>query len=442
MNLFKDLISIDIKKDMGIYNLTDEFFCLYLNEISQKEKRNILVVVNSIYEANKLYDSLSNYANNVFLFPMDDFLTSEALATSPDLKLTRLDTLNRIISSDNNIIITNLMGYLRYLPTEDIYKSSILNLKVGDTINPKVLVEKLSNLGYNRDTLVTKTGEYGVRGFIIDVYPIDEEKPIRIEFFDDEIESLRTFNPDTQQSTDKLDNISIKPFFEFITDKEVEEIHFGKQKYLPNYIKVSNISNYLDNPIVFFKDYEGLKLSYSSIIEETLTYREEKDKDFKSNYMFSFNEIIPDTSIYYYPLNNLDIKNNNMIDFNIKTINNFNEDKDNINKFINENIKNNKTVIICLKKYQIRSILKYLNMKLIETTFDKIKLNQVNIIENELNSGFIYKDIVVLSAHELFRINEKKNKYHTKFKYATTIGDINKLNIGDYVVHNIHGIGV
>ena len=441
MNFFKDLISIDTKKDMGIYNLTDEFFCLYLNEISLKENKNILVVVNSIYEANKLYNSLSNYNDKVCLFPMDDFLTSEALAASPDLKINRLETLNKIINKEANIVITNLMGYLRFLPTKDNYKNSILNLKVGDIINPKDLVNKINNLGYTRDTLVTKTGEYGVRGFIVDVFPIDEDNPIRIEFFDDEIESIRYFDPDTQQSIKKIDNVSIKPFFEFITDKNTSDEHFGKQKYLQEYEDVSNISNYLDEHITFFKDYEGLKLTYTNILEETLTYRNEKDKDFDKEYMFSLNNLSEDYPIYYYPLSNLD-NNKEMINFNVKTINNFNEDKDNINKFINESIKNNKTVIIVLKKYQIRSILKVLNMKLIETTFDSIIENKVNIIEGELNSGFIYKDYVVITSNELFKNNEKKNKYQTKFKYATSISDINKLNVGDYVVHNIHGIGI
>ena len=80
MNFFRDLINIDLQKNMGIYNLTDEFFCLFLNTIYEKENKNILVVVNSIYDANKLYNSLSNYNANVVLFPMDEFLTSEALA--------------------------------------------------------------------------------------------------------------------------------------------------------------------------------------------------------------------------------------------------------------------------------------------------------------------------------------------------------------------------
>ena len=441
MDFFKDLIKIDLKKNMGIYNLTDEFFCLYLNEISLIKNKNILVVVNSVYEANKLYSILSNYNSNVSLFPMDDFLTSEALAVSPDLKINRLETINKVINSSNNIVITNLMGYLRFLPTKDNYVKSIIDLKVGDIIEPSELVRKIHSLGYIKDTLVTKTGEFASRGFVVDIYPIEEDNPIRIEFFDDEIESIRTFNAETQKSIKNIDSIEIKPFTEFITEMSVDDL--DKQKYLPQYSEVVNISSYL-NGITFFKDYEGLKLSYKNILEEIVEYKEEKDTDFTGNYMFSMNDIDEEFKVYYSSLNNLDSSNkvSSSINFNVRTINNFNENEETINKFINDNINKNKTVIICLKKYQIRSILKYLNMKIVETTLDNIHIGKVNIIESELDGGFIYKDFVLLTSKELFKNTEKKNRYQNKFKYATTIEDINKLNVGDYVVHNIHGIGV
>ena len=85
MNFFDNYLNFDVKKSMGICNVTDEFFCLLLSKIYSRENKNCLVVVNSLFEANKLYNSLSNYTNNVFLFPMDDFLTSEAIALSPDI---------------------------------------------------------------------------------------------------------------------------------------------------------------------------------------------------------------------------------------------------------------------------------------------------------------------------------------------------------------------
>ena len=128
-------------------------------------------------------------------------------------------------------------------------------------------------------------------------------------------------------------------------------------------------------------------------------------------------------------------------DFGVKTINNFNEDSNLINDFINNSIHNDKTVVICVKKYQVKSLYKFLNMKVYETSFDDIKKGSVNIIDCNISDGYIYNDLIVLSSRELFNIKNNNKKYHTKYKYASTINDINKLLVGDYVVHNIHGIG-
>ena len=444
MNFFEQLMNVEIKKSMGIYNTTDEFFCLFLNKISRETNKNILMVVNSIYEANKLYNSLIDYHKNTYLFPMDDFLTSEALAISPDLMINRLETINKILENDNSIVITNLTGYLRFLPLKEDYQKSIISLEVGNTIEPKSLINKLVSIGYTRDTIVNKTGEFASRGYIVDIFPIAEDNPIRIEFFDDEIESIRYFDPDNQKSISESKKVVIRPFSEFLTTKNVLEEQFNKQKYLPNYEKITNISNYLENCITVFKDYEQLETSYLNILEETIEFRREKDIEFKGNYMHEFNKLDVEYPIYYYSLNNLSANDNvsKMYDLNVKTINNFGENSERINEFINKQINDNKTVLICLKKYQIRSIKKHLNMKLVDSYFDNIKLNQVNIIENELTKGFIYEDFVVLTANELFKNIEKKNKYTTKYKYSATIDDLNKLSVGDYVVHNIHGIGI
>ena len=99
-------------------------------DILEKYDKNILVVVNTLYEANSLYKSLYFYSeNDVYLFPMDDFLTSEALAISPDLMISRLETINQIVSDKKSIVITNLMGYLRYLPSKESWKNNYISIK-------------------------------------------------------------------------------------------------------------------------------------------------------------------------------------------------------------------------------------------------------------------------------------------------------------------------
>ena len=141
MKIFEKLINSNYQNNSGITGITDEFFCVYLYELLKKQNKNILVVVNSLYEANKIYSSLNNYTDDVFLFPMDDFLTSEAIAISPDLLISRMEPIKNINSSVPKIIITNLMGYLRFLPTPEFYRDSIIIFSVGMSIEPKILYE-------------------------------------------------------------------------------------------------------------------------------------------------------------------------------------------------------------------------------------------------------------------------------------------------------------
>ena len=444
MSFFDSIIKINRKKDMSIVGLTDEFFCVYLNNLYKESNENILVVVNSLYEANKLYSSLINYTSNTNLFPMDDFLTSEALSVSPELMMSRLETIEEINKGKPRIIITDLMGYLRFLPSKKRYNESLLTLKVDEEISQQEIIEQLMKLGYEKETLVTNTKEYGIRGFILDIFPLGYDNPVRIEFFGDEIESMRLFDPKTQKSIKEITQVQIDPVWEFIVDELPSEEYEYKQKYLPKYSKkVESIYDYLNKPITIFKDDKQLKASQLHLEEEMLEYRHTKDQNFKGRYCFSLEDIKTNEVIYYHSIDDaLDIHSDKKEVFHISTINNFHEDKDAINRYLREKQEQKKTIIIALKKYQIRSLLKNINMKVIETTEDKIYLGEINIIEKELNEGFIYEDIIVLTQNELFLLKQKEKTYKTKFKYGTSISSLNKLEIGDYIVHKTHGIGI
>ena len=120
MSFFTRLFPEDDSKI--ILGLNDELKSVYIYNRFIQSNTSIVVVTNTLYEANNFYKSLLNYTESVLFFPMDDFLTSEALAISPELEITRLETINKSFDSDKKIIVTNLMGYLRFLPTKEIYQ--------------------------------------------------------------------------------------------------------------------------------------------------------------------------------------------------------------------------------------------------------------------------------------------------------------------------------
>ena len=443
MKVLSDYFNIDKFNNISLCGMNSESFDIFLNNLSTTSKKNILVVTSSLYEANKIYAGLSNYTDKVALFPMDDFLTSEALAVSPDLLTNRLETLKDISLDKVNIVITNLMGYLRYLPTLNTYKENIINIKQGDEIDPRKLYEKLVSIGYKSEAIVTKTGEVGLRGFVIDFFPLGVDNPCRLEFFGDEIESIRLFDSFTQKSIESIDSITIYPYSEFLIEKgEIESLE-NKQKYLPKFNKkVSNIYEYLEDNISIFVNYNQIEVSFKGILEEELNYRTTKDTDFDDDYMFDLYELKTNNTIYYNSLDNISTKNLEKIDFNVKTIDYLGENSDIINKYVSKQLENGKTVVFSMKNKLLRNIGKLLKVNYHETTFDDIKENKVNFVEFDMSEGFIYKDVVFISKNEVISNKNENKKYKTNFKYASKIKDINKLVPGDFVVHVIHGIGV
>ena len=441
MHIFNTNIPIKNIKNIALSGLTDEVFCRYINSVFKENDKSILLVTSSLFEANMLYSSLSNYQDSVYLFPMDDFLTSEAIAISPDLLVNRLETINAILNNKKLIVITNLMGYLRYLPTKSNYEKSILTLNTATEIDQEELIKKLNRIGYKRESLVTKTGEFAGRGFIVDVFPLEYEHPIRIEMFGDNIESIREFDEDTQKSIRKLDSVTIFPYSEFIIDKDVDIE--PRQKYLKEYAAVSSILDYLDNPITFYKDPNSLEVSFLNIVEEMVEYKADKDKDYTGNYMHSLKELNPTCLNYYLALDNLvndkDIK---VYRLNAKEINSFHENIEAINSFISEKLYLNNYVIVYLKEIQVKNFVRELKSNYIITDEEHLELNKVNIIEKTISKGYMMDNYVVLTDKELFNYSSNKHKYKTKFKYASKIKDINKLHVGDYVVHAVNGIGV
>jgi len=436
MNFFENIFKIEDEQEIS--GLTNELKSLYIYNLYKKNNRPIICVLNTIYEANQMFQRLQSYTNDVLFFPMDDFLTSEALAISPELKITRLETLNSIIENSNKIIVTNMMGYLRYLPTKNNYIDSIINLKVNEEIEIKELIEKLYKIGYVRETIVNKTGDMAVRGFVIDIFPISSSNPIRLEFFGDIIEDIRIFDIESQLTLKKVKEIKIYPNTENLIDEIKEDF---KYKDLPKYIKTVNINEYFKNPIVVFNNYSEIMNSYTQLLEEIVDYNKSIDIDPKTKYMNDFNELLNYDIKYLNSFDNNCVQNTkSYISYELEI---FPKEIDKIKKILLDYIKNKKTVIICVKdQYKINKVLDTIeNDHIIVTNENEIFNNKINIIKKNITSGFIYNDSIVVSERELFNNKNSNYMYKSNFKYGSKVRDINKLNIGDYIVHNIHGIG-
>ncbi|MBP3461657.1 MAG: transcription-repair coupling factor [Bacilli bacterium] len=435
MSVFNNIIT---SLGSDLYGITDELKVLYTYNLYKKSNKNILYVTNTLYQANQVFQSLSCYTSDVLLFPMDDFLTSEALAISPELEMKRIETLTSIIEKQPKIIVTNLMGYLRYLPSKKLFKESFIKIEVNNDYNIKKLIEKFYNIGYKRETIVTKTGEMAIRGYVVDIFPINVINPIRIEFFGDTVESIRIFNTDDQRTINKLDETIISPNSEFIINEYNEDI-IRKQKYLNRYIDVYNINDYLEDNYTIFDNYNEIEIEYTKLLQEIEDYNLSLEIDKKTKYMNYLEEISVKNPIY---LSNFDNNVNNTQNKNIFEIEPFSKDINEINKRLNKYLKE-RIVIICFdNRYSLNKFVDNLeNKNFIITNENEIYDDKINLIIKKIRKGFSYNNYIIISENEIFGKNNKIINYKTNFKFGKKINDITKLSKGDYVVHNIHGIG-
>ena len=429
----------DIKDEEEVIGLTSELKSLYLYKKFQKENKSLLLVTSNLHEAGKLYTSLSHYTNKVWFFPMDDFLTSEAIAISPEFKISRLETINNLLNEEKGIVITNLMGYLRFLPPKKNFKESYLNLKVGSDYKIEKLIEKFYKLGYKRETTVNMTGEIAVRGFVLDVFPINSSDPIRIEFWGDTIDSLKTFNVDTQRTNENISEITIYPNTEFLIDKDIFEIPY---RDMYKYTKVSNIEGYMNEPITVYDNYHNLLTNYKLLQEEITNYNISANREKDTKYMHDFGDIKASKPLIFETFENYHHNIKNIQSYKTFDIEPFPKKPKDINDRLTVYLKSKKNVIICLdNRYQVNKLIDNLeNPKLAYTNEQELFPGKLNLIVKKLTSGFETDKYVVITPRELFNQNEENN-YKTKFRYGSRIKDITKLEIGDYVVHGAHGIG-
>ncbi|CCY89275.1 transcription-repair coupling factor [Mycoplasma sp. CAG:956] len=406
------------QNESEIVGLTPELNIFYILNYFQKTNKNILIITNTLYEANKYFDSISTYTDDCLLFPMDDFVASVALAISPELKIKRLETINVLKENNRKIVVTNLMGLLRYLPDYKSANKLEFKLQTGMSINRDKILEVLDSFGYKRDTLVTSTGEYAVRGYVIDLFLIEQEHPIRIEFFGNEIESIRFFDENTQMSIKEITEITCLPYQEITTSVK------------------SSILDYLDIPMVFEIDKEGIDLGYEKLSEEILTYKKENDTD--KNLMFELEDINIKDVIY---LNKFINNRNKALVYQSNTLDNFNSNFQLLREFVNKKLEDKKTVIFCLsRKAEIDFIKEMFHVTRVVDE-EHLFTERVNILNKKINNGFEFDKYVVIGEYDIEKINNREIKYKNSYKIGKKIKGFDQLQVGDYVVHTIHGIG-
>ncbi|MGL4624340.1 MAG: transcription-repair coupling factor [Culicoidibacterales bacterium] len=383
------------------------------------QKKPIVIVAPTQYQAQKIYERLND--DTVFLFAADEFITAQVMAASKDLLIQRLLTLQGLQQQVRPIIVTHTSGMCKPIMSKQEWQALTQQLTVGQQHDLPTLLGELIRLGYVRESLVEEIGTFAVRGGIVDIFPIHEEYPIRIEFFDDEIESIRQFDTQTQRTVTLCETCELIP-----------AIETGTQQ--------GTILDYIDQPQIIVVEEAKVLANYEHMLEDAKNLAEAGqqleqlfvplEQQLGTTYAtFSQEGMYQSTGIEVgsRELEYLEVMNRDDFELTIDT-------------WLAEEY----TIVITVDDKQDRHHFDHLHYHYVEAQ-GTIQPQQLNVIvmENFISEEYPQQRLAILSEQHISRQLQKRRLRNRDayMRKAQHIHSLDEIRQGDYVVHEQHGIG-
>lgn len=208
-------------KEQLISGLVGSSRQVMISALYQELNQPIVILTHNMFSAQKISDDLQECLSEdqVLLYPANELTLSDAITSSPEMLAQRIEVLTRCAQGFRGVVIIPYAGLRKIIAPAQVFKEALFSLRVGDHIELQNLSVRMNSLGYDRVESVESPGDMSIRGGIIDFYPIQSSTAYRIELFDNEIDSIRTFDPVDQRSIEKLNEVNITPCREIIADE-------------------------------------------------------------------------------------------------------------------------------------------------------------------------------------------------------------------------------
>ena len=503
---FNEIISsIKNKKyPISINGLSDSGKSYGIYGVFEKIDSSMVILTHSDMEAKNIYEDLSFYTNDIYYFPAKEVVFYNIDAISGDLRWARLKVIKEMMKDSKKIIVTSIDSLTSVYTPRSLFEEYNFELKVDDEVDFKALSQKLLECGYERVEAVEGKGEFSLRGGILDVFPPTTTYPYRIELFGDTIDSIRTFNTESQRSIEKVDMMEVFPAKEIILNEEA--LNRGKESILREFEEIKGKGSSDEERIeklekIVKANIEALtELLTFETVDSYLPYFYEKSNsffDYVKNYTYvvddikkcegklescyfefienyeaflqrggilpSQNRLLIDKNDLLERLDNqktitLDVfeANSNFLspiskyNINALTLNSYQGQLDLLIEDIKEKKeKGFKTIILSGTRTRGERLVNTLRDRGIESSYrediQSIEFGEVVITFGNLLKGFEYPDlkICIISDKDVF--GEAKRKISKRKSQKKGVGKIKsfaELKLGDYVVHANHGVGV
>ncbi|KAJ50827.1 transcription-repair coupling factor (superfamily II helicase) [Clostridium tetanomorphum] len=498
--------SIDKRKfPLGIFGLSESSRSYILKGMYDEIDKPLLILTHSDVEARNIYEDLALYITEAYYLPTKEVVFYNIDAISGDLRWERLKVIKNILHQGKKVVIASIEAIASSCIPMNLYKKYSFKFSVGDILDYKDLGEKLIHCGYERVDLVDSKGQFSIRGGILDIYPPTSMEPYRIELFGDEIDSIRTFNTESQRSIDKKMCIEVFPAKEIILNKDnienaCENIQEDLKVLLNNFKSSKNKEAYEKLKIIINKNLESLKQNWNfETIDSYLPYFYDKMTSFLDYFQewfividdvqrcegklnsvyFEFEEnyksflqrgdILPKQAELLIPkndiLNTLEegklltlssipkalriLQPKAIINFSEITLHNYHGQLDLLIEDIKEKKQHGyKILILSGTRPRGERLVNTLRERGIESVYkdivEDISPGEVVVTFGSQLKGYEYPDLklCIISDKEVFGEAKKKSSKRVNKKGLGKIRSFAELKPGDYVVHVNHGIGI
>ncbi|MDQ0163411.1 transcription-repair coupling factor [Aeribacillus alveayuensis] len=488
-------------KEQLVAGLSGSARSVFISSLYKDSKKPVLVVTHNLFQAQKIYEDLSNLLDeNVYLYPVNELIASEIATASPELKAQRIEVLNQLSKGEPSVVVAPVAALRRLLPSKELWKKYQLHLKIGEDFHLDDHLPTLLSMGYARVSMVSAPGEFSIRGGIIDIYPLTEENPIRIELFDTEVDSIRTFDLESQRSINMLQGVTIGPAEERILTHEhinngiehlekalanslskfkkdqqkellLENVKLDIEKLKTNQVEqefVKYLSFFYEKPaslLDYFPTNTILVLDEVSRVQEMVAHLDNEEGEWFTS-LLEEGKIVHDVKVSHsfeklmnytaFPIIYLSLflrhvprtNPQNLINISCKQMQSFHGQMHVLKGEVERWKKADYTVVFLgANKDRVQKLENVLEDYGVEALTvnrnDILSKGKLYIIEGDLETGFELpmQKLAVITEEELFKKRVKRRQQKQKLSNAERIKSYSELEVGDYVVHVNHGIG-
>ena len=403
-----------------------------------------LILAEDEKRAKEIYEDYRFYDKEVYYYPAKDLLFFQADIHGNLLIRQRMQVIKALLEKERITVVTSIDGCMDFLlPLEEI-KKSLIHYESDSPIDLDALKDSLVALGYERVGQVEMPGQFSVRGGIIDIYSLTEENPWRIELWGDEIDSIRSFDAESQRSLENLDEITIYPAVEKVGEKEMVSFleYFSREKSIL----------FLDEPNHLVEKGMAVEEEYL----QSRKHREEKgEQKLPDNWLCRFDTLQKALNQYNCAAfcalepKRGKWKITEKFDVTVKTVNSYNSSFELLVKDLLQYKKQGfQIALLSGSRTRAERLAKDLQEEglnaFYSTDYDRlIQPGEIMVAYGHAKKGFEYPLIkfAVMTETDIFGQEQKKKKKKKNYN-GQRIQDFAELSIGDFVVHEKHGLGI